>query len=63
MDGLHQSRRLGGQLGVGISEVDGNNVLAALRAIELRMGNMFTTYEYEMDRKNPDVNEGRAKAD
>lgn len=48
---------------VGISEVDGNNVLAAFRAIELWMGNMFTTYEYEMDRKNPDVNGGRAKAD
>lgn len=32
---------------MGTSEVDGNIVLAALWSIELRMGNMFSTYEYE----------------
>jgi hypothetical protein len=54
----------GGQFGerVGTSEVDGNNVLAALRCIELRMGNMVNTYEYERDR-NQGVNGGWAKAD
>lgn len=32
---------------MGTSEVDGNNVLAALRSIKLRMGNMVNTYEDE----------------
>lgn len=32
---------------MGTSEVDGNNVLAALRPVKLRMGNMFDTNEYE----------------
>lgn len=34
---------------MGTSEVDGNNVLAAFCCIELRIGNMFTTYEYEKE--------------